>query len=83
MLLGNYLTTAWRNILRHKLFSIINILGLAIGLAAVMLITLFVRYDLSFDTFWENADNIYRVHSHYDTPGQDPDSLVLSSPPNR
>ena len=81
MLLGNYLTTAWRNILRHKLFSIINILGLAIGLAAVMLITLFVRYELSFDTFWENADNIYRVHSHYDTPGQDPESLVLSSPP--
>ncbi len=70
MLLTNYIRSAWRNILRHKLFSIINIMGLAIGLAAVMLIALFVRYETSYDSFWNNADNIYRLHYSYETPGQ-------------
>ena len=69
MLITNYITSAWRNILRHKLFSIINILGLAIGLAAVMLIALYVRYETSYDSFWKNADNIYRVHMQSNIPG--------------
>lgn len=81
MLLGNYLVTAWRNILRHKLFSIINILGLAIGLAAVMLITLFVRDELSFDGFWNNADNMYRIHVQVDVPGKDPEYHSAGPPP--
>ena len=81
MLITNYITSAWRNILRHKLFSIINILGLAIGLAAVMLIALYVRYETSYDSFWKNADNIYRVHTTFKAPGQDPQSLVLSAAP--
>lgn len=70
-LTSNYITSAWRNILRHKLFSIINILGLAIGLAAVMLIALYVRYETSYDSFWKNADNIYRVQITFNAPGQD------------
>lgn len=69
MLISNYITSAWRNILRHKLFSIINILGLAIGLAAVMLIALYVRYETSYDSFWKNADNIYRIHMQSNIPG--------------
>lgn len=81
MLLGNYLVTAWRNILRHKLFSTINILGLAIGLAAVMLITLFVRDELSFDGFWNNADNMYRIHVQVDVPGKDPEYHTAAPPP--
>ncbi len=81
MLLTNYLKTAWRNMLRHKLFSAINILGLAIGLAAVMLITLFVRDELSFDSFWEKADRTYRIHVQLDVPGQDPDYSNASPPP--
>ncbi|MBT6031172.1 MAG: FtsX-like permease family protein [Kordiimonadaceae bacterium] len=81
MLLTNYLTTAWRNILRHKLFSAINILGLAIGLAAIMLITLFVRDELSYDKFWDNSENIYRLHMRFTTPGYDPEDFALSAPP--
>ncbi|HRW30325.1 MAG TPA: ABC transporter permease, partial [Emcibacteraceae bacterium] len=72
MLLANYVTSAWRNILRHKLFSIINIMGLAIGLAAVMLIALYVRYETSYDSFWKNADNIYRMQMTISMPGRDP-----------
>lgn len=80
MLLTNYIRSAWRNILRHKLFSIINIVGLAIGLAAVMLIALFVRDELSYDMFWKNADNIYRVHLRMDVPGKDTEYFNNISP---
>jgi len=60
-MLSNYFKIAWRNIIGNPLFSAINIIGLAIGLACCIIITLFVRYELSFDKDWENADRIYRV----------------------
>ena len=80
MLLTNYILSAWRNILRHKLFSIINILGLAIGLAAVMLIALYVRYETSYDSFWKNSDNIYRLHFQYTPTGQEPTEFAAVPP---
>ena len=58
----NYFTTAFRHLLRNKLYSLINILGLAIGLAACLLIFLFVRYETSYDNWLPNAENIYRVN---------------------
>jgi putative ABC transport system permease protein len=57
----NYLTIAWRNLLRHKAFSAINILGLAIGIAACLLILQYVRFELSYDDFHAKGDRIYRV----------------------
>ena len=60
-MLGNYLKIAWRNIVGSPLFSLINIVGLAIGLACCIIITLFVRYELSYDRHWSDADRIYRV----------------------
>ena len=60
-MLSNYLKIAWRNIVGNPLFSAINIIGLAIGLACCIIITLFVRYETSYDKHWENADRIYRV----------------------
>ncbi|MDG1707740.1 MAG: ABC transporter permease [Emcibacteraceae bacterium] len=78
MLVTNYITSAWRNILRHKLFSIINILGLAIGLAAVMLIALYVRYETGYDSFWKNADNIYRMKMTMTMPGRDPVNAAVA-----
>lgn len=81
MLLGNYLITAWRNILNHKLFSTINILGLAIGFTAVMLITLFVRDEISYDKFWQKADNIYRMHMTFLPTGRAPMHFSKSAGP--
>ena len=52
----NYLKTAWRNLLRYKLFSGLNILGLATGMACSILIFLWVQDELSFDKFNHNAD---------------------------
>lgn len=58
---SNYLKIAWRNIVGNPLFSAINIIGLSIGLACCIIITLFVRYELSYDKHWDNAERIYRV----------------------
>ena len=58
----NYLKIAWRNILRQRVNSIINISGLAIGLTCVILIALFIKDELSYDKFFSDADSIYRVN---------------------
>lgn len=57
----NYLKTAFRNLLRNKVYSLINISGLAIGIAACLLIFLYIITEFSYDKFHEKADRIYRV----------------------
>jgi putative ABC transport system permease protein len=60
-MLSNYLKIALRNLIRHKAFSLINIFGLAVGMACTILILLWVQDELSFDRFHKNADRIYLV----------------------
>lgn len=60
-MLQNYFKIAWRNLLRNKAFSAINILGLAIGVAACLLILQYVTFELSYDDFHTKGDRIYRV----------------------
>src|SRR5678810_1154919 len=60
-MLSNYFKIAWRNILRHKAYSAINIAGLAIGIAASLLIFVVVNYELSYDRFQKNYDRICRA----------------------
>lgn len=57
----NYLKIAWRNILKHKVFSLINIGGLAIGLSCCLLILMFIQDEFSYDRFHSKADRVYRV----------------------
>jgi putative ABC transport system permease protein len=57
----NYFKTAWRNLMKNKIFSFINIAGLSIGMAACLLILQYVSFELSFDQFNKNAPDIYRV----------------------
>ncbi len=57
----NYFKIAVRNLLRNKIFSFINIFGLAIGMASSLLIFLFVKDEISYDRFNNDADKIYRV----------------------
>jgi putative ABC transport system permease protein len=59
----NYLTIAYRNILRHKLFSFINILGLSLGIAVCLLIILMVIDQFSYDVYNPNRDRVYRIIS--------------------
>ncbi|KAB7732850.1 FtsX-like permease family protein [Rudanella paleaurantiibacter] len=60
-MLTNYLKIAWRNLMRHKGISAINLVGLAFGLATCLLISLFVFDELSYDRFNTKADRIVRV----------------------
>jgi putative ABC transport system permease protein len=60
-LLFNYIKVALRGLRRHKLYAVINISGLAIGLTAVFLITLYISHELSFDHHFENAKRIQRI----------------------
>jgi putative ABC transport system permease protein len=62
-MLKNYFIVAVRNVFRHKTFSLINILGLAFGIAVCTIIYLYVSYENSYDKFNTNADNIYRVEN--------------------
>ncbi len=57
----NYFKIALRNTFKNKLYSSINIIGLAVGLSACILISLWVKDELSFDTFHKNSDSIYRI----------------------
>jgi putative ABC transport system permease protein len=60
-MLFNYLKTAWRNLAKQKGYSLINLSGLAIGMACCILIFLFVQDELSYDRFHEKADQIHRL----------------------
>ncbi len=68
-MIKNYIITAIRNLLKHKLHSFINIFGLAIGFAVAMLIAFFVRTELSFEQGFTKADQIYRLTWESKTTG--------------
>lgn len=57
----NYIKTAWRTLVRNKAYTAINISGLAVGIAACLLIFVVVQFELSYDTFQNNYDRIYRI----------------------
>jgi putative ABC transport system permease protein len=69
-MLKNYLKTALRNLWKRRGFSLINIFGLAVGLTASFLIFLYVRFELSYDSFHSNADRIYRIACDVKTPSE-------------
>src|SRR5260221_12029441 len=60
-MIRNYLKIAWRNLLRHKAYSAINITGLAVGIASCLLIFVVVQYELSYDKFQKNYNRTYRI----------------------
>jgi putative ABC transport system permease protein len=66
-MLKNYIKTAWRNLWKSKVFSALNIAGLAVGMAACIVIMLFVFYEKSFDNF--HSKNIYRLNEVQSFPG--------------
>ena len=78
-MIGHYLIAAYRNLTKNLLYTILNVAGLAIGLAACILILLYVRGEFSFDRFVPQAERIYRIHSRFDIPGRQP-LLATQSP---
>jgi len=78
-MIKNYLKTALRNILKYKSHSILNILGLSIGLTCTILIFMWVQDELSYDKFHENADELFLVVSKVNFSGET--SYWISTPP--
>src|SRR5690242_8911015 len=62
---GHFLKMAWRNVVKSKVYTSINIIGLAIGIGASLLIFLVIHYEISYDTQQSRGDRIYRVVSSY------------------
>ncbi len=67
-MIKNYFKIAFRNLWRHKIFSFINIMGLTVGMTAFFLIFLYVKFELSYDSFNTKADRIYRIVCDIKTP---------------
>jgi putative ABC transport system permease protein len=78
---NNYLKIAFRNLLKHKVYTFINVLGLAIAMATVLPIYLFVENELRFDGFHQKADLIYRLNEVQSFPGIAPQKVALSMYP--
>ena len=82
-MIKNYLKIAWRNLLKHKSFSLINIFGLAIGMASAILILLLIENELSFDQFHEKKDRIYLLYNRAIVDGKlecSPGTPMVMSP---
>ena len=69
-MLKNYLSLAFKNFRKQKMFSLINILGLTVGITCCMLIFLFIMNEFSYDKFHKNGKNIYRVYRVGNTNGE-------------
>lgn len=68
-MLQNYLKITLRNLFKNKLYSLINIIGLAIGLACFILIGIYVKNETGYDRFFSNSENIYRLNTYVDVNG--------------
>ena len=78
-MIKNYFKTAWRNVWRSKGYSVINIAGLAIGMAVALLISLWIYDELSFDTYHENYSRIAQVGQRGTLNGEQIRGLIFLS----
>jgi putative ABC transport system permease protein len=76
----NYLKIAWRNLVLHKAFTAINIIGLAVGLATCLMIVLFITHELSYDRYHAKAERTYRMLIHGKIGGKELKAAYVSVP---
>jgi len=77
-MIKNYLKIAFRNLLRNKLFSVLNILGLVLGMVACILITQYVAFEMNHDSFHQKGEQIYRVNADDYQNGKLVDASAMS-----
>ncbi|MFP4088802.1 MAG: ABC transporter permease [Cyclobacteriaceae bacterium] len=80
MMIGNYFKIALRSMLKHRIFSFINIFGLAISLSACLLMLSIIVVQYSYDEFHADADRIYRINSIHHTGGDFPHTFATATP---
>lgn len=79
-MIKNYFVVAWRNLAKNKVFSLINILGLTIGITVCLMIFLFIMNEFSVDDFHKNGKNIYRIARVINNEGKDANVAWVSAP---
>ena len=79
-MLKNYFNIALRNLIKHKFYSLLNVIGLSIGLACFMLISLFVKDEMSYDAHFDGAERMYRVDFAATLNGADHISAAVGAP---
>ena len=79
-MIKNYLKIAWRNVMKNKIFSFINIFGLSIGLTCCMLIALYLNHELTYDKYHKNADLVYQLGTNFIREGKEDRSANTPAP---
>ena len=80
-MLKNYLTIALRNLSRSKVYSLINIFGLSLGVSCCLLLALYVQDELTYDRHHARVDDLYQITTHFDTPRHGSEKIATVSPP--
>ena len=76
-MIKHYLKVAFRNLVKYKTQSLVSIIGLAVGFTCFALSVLWIRYEMTYDTFHEGAERIYLVRAHY---AHEPGKISNSTP---
>ncbi|AXT50385.1 ABC transporter permease [Aquimarina sp. BL5] len=79
-MIRNYIKIAWRNLQKNRIFTSFNIIGLTLAFGAALLLTIYAIFELSFDHFHENGDQIYMVYSEDSTPNGTEANISKSEP---
>ncbi|HYE53791.1 MAG TPA: ABC transporter permease [Chitinophagaceae bacterium] len=79
-MLQNYLKVAWRNLMKNKTFSFINVFGLSIGLTCCLLISLYIYHELSYDSYHKNVDRLYQVGTVFVKKGKEDKAANTPAP---
>src|SRR5664279_230870 len=78
-MLKNYLKIAWRNLVKYRFISFINLFGLTVGLTCCFLIFMYILHELSYDKYQPNADRVYRITRSFNDPQSGVVNLHLST----
>src|SRR5687768_13329714 len=76
----HYLIVGLRNLVKSKIYAFVNILGLTVSLAACLMLLLYVRYELSYDSWLPEAERTYQLQSEYEAQGGEPAMLLQMAP---
>jgi putative ABC transport system permease protein len=79
-MLKNYLKSAYRNLVKHRFYSLINVFGLSLGITSCILILTYIGYELSYDGYHRNADNLCRISSRTTVAGQTNEFATTPAP---
>ncbi|MCK5766432.1 MAG: ABC transporter permease, partial [Bacteroidales bacterium] len=79
-MIRNYITSAFRNIIKNKFYSFLNILGLSVGLTAFIFLFLHISDEMSYDAYHENAPRIHRIESNFTIAGKNEMFAIVPVP---